>query len=139
VLELAATPIESLLDHQLVKLPELAIAQIAVSAGGTRRVFLRDSNTGRWSPSGLEREARELLGVIERLLSIRAQRIRTASEAGALTDPVEVEITPGGGSPERYVIGLDESAQVEVFQNDELQGELRDGLHQALLELVRGE
>jgi len=139
LLELAAMPLESLLDHQLLELPELAIARIAVSSGGTRRAFVRDSNTGRWSPSGLEREARELLGVIERLLSVRARRIRTASEAGRLTDPVEVTITPGGGLPERYVIGLDEAAQVEVFENDELQAELRAGLHQALLELVRGE
>jgi hypothetical protein len=139
LLELAAMPLESVLDHQLVKLPEVAIAQVAVSAGAARRVFVRDSNTGRWSPSGAEREARELLGVVERLLSIRAQRIRTPSDAGRLTDPVEVTITPGGGLPERYVIGLDEAAQVEVFENDRLQAELRGGLHGALLELVRGE
>jgi hypothetical protein len=99
-------------------------------------VFVRDAKNGRWSPLGESTEALELLPVVERLLSVRAERILPAGAKRTPSDAVEVTVVPGGGEAVRYAIGLD--AGQELFTDEKTQAQVVPGLHARLVALVRG-
>jgi hypothetical protein len=136
LLRLAETPLEELWDRQLVVLPELAVARIELAHAGKQRVFVRDAKNGRWSPQGQDAEALELLPVVERLLSVRAERFLPSAAKRTPSDAVEVTVVPSGGDPVHYAIGLD--AGQELFVDESTQAHVVPGLHEQLVALVRG-
>jgi hypothetical protein len=133
---LAETPLEALWDRQLVALPELAAARIELAWGGKTRTYVRNAKTGRWSPPDRDVEARELLPVLERLLSVRAERILPATERRAASDVVEVTLVPAGGDPLHYKLGRD--AEHELFEDATTQAYVVPGLHAELVALLSG-
>ena len=134
LLTLAETPIETLWERQVVGLPELGVARIELAYGGKTRTYVRNAKTGRWSPPDRDVEARELLPVLERLLSVRAERILPIGEKHTASAAVDVTVVPSGGDVVKYKIGLD--GEHELFEDATTHAYIVPGLHAQLVALM---
>jgi len=122
----------------LIELKEIEAHAIELRQGERVRRYERDGR-GRWTPAGVELEAKALLPLVDGLLHLRAQRwlAPPAGEApAALEEPIELVVTDTRGRAQRATIGLGLGGRVEA----EIEGEraqLRDELYAQLLELLR--
>lgn len=106
VARLALRPAAELVGRQMIQIPELGVTSIELSRGEVRRVFVRDGNTGRWSPKGADAEApKAFLKCVERLLSLRADVAVGPGEAFELAEPWTVVVTDGGNVRISYRLG----------------------------------
>jgi uncharacterized protein DUF4340 len=143
---LVSTPVEELLDRQIVKLPEVAVTRIELQGAGKSRAYVRNSK-GRWSREGIDAEAREFLKVVERVLSVRSERSASAAETEGMSDLVAVRILDAGSQVTSYELGRAPSApsgtpgEERVFiVRGERRGLLANpALHRDLLELLRAD
>lgn len=111
-------PLEDFFDRQLVQLPERGITRIEIRRGEFERSFVRDAKTGVWSPRGLTEEApKEFLKCIERLLSLRADRVLPASTDASLRSAFEITLVDGGEVHTRYRVGLESGGDGVVFED----------------------
>ena len=103
----------------IVELVEIEQQELRLARGDASKRYVRGSK-GLWTPPGIEIEARELHGVLDGLMIVRAAKHLAPEEAGPLADPIEVEATAIGGGKVKFVVGLapgaaeGERAQVEV-------------------------
>ena len=103
---LAAMGWVDFVERQLIQLPEKAIARIELTHGSVKRFFVRDSESGRWSPEGVDSEApKTFLKCVERLLSLRADTVVAPDAAFELTDPWQISVIDGGSVRTTYRLG----------------------------------
>jgi len=93
-------------ERQMIRLPEQGIAAIELSRLGVTRVFVRNAESGRWSPKDADVEApKSFLKCVDRLLSLRAD-VATAPDVPLdLVDPWQVVVVDGGNVRVTYRIG----------------------------------
>lgn len=109
LIELVKTPARSLWRLVVVELVETEQEELRLTRGETARRYVRGSK-GLWTPPDLEIEARELHGVLDELMIVRATKHLGTEEAGKLADPIEVEVTSTTGLKVKYVVGIAEGA-----------------------------
>lgn len=137
--KIADVHFDDLCERDLVKLPELGIGSIELTHGGVKRKFVRGGR-GRWSPEGVDTEApREFLKVVDRVLSLRAQRLFPPMQGPELADPVEVVITDGGGKVTRYTIGRATGEEIGLYDNELRRAEVAFELHRDLAAVFAGQ
>lgn len=119
LLDLLKTPARDLWRLVVVELVEIEQQELRLARGDASKRYVRGSK-GLWTPPGIEIEARELHGVLDGLMIVRAAKHVAPEEVGPLADPIEVEATAIGGRKVKFVVGLapgaaeGERAQVEV-------------------------
>jgi hypothetical protein len=106
LLELARTDPRSLRSDVLHQVPELEVAQVRLVAdwADARRTWGRDER-GRWIPEGSTAEARDFARLVDRILTVRAERLLEPSEELEGTQPVVVALIDKGGAT-RYAFVL---------------------------------
>jgi hypothetical protein len=115
LLEVARIDPRSLRSDELHKVPELEVAQVRLVAewAGARRTWGRDER-GRWIPEGSTAEARDFARLVDRILTVRAERLLEPAEEPEGTQPVVVAlIDRGGATRQAFVLqrlsGLEET------------------------------
>jgi hypothetical protein len=121
---LAERETSTLADRQMIKLPELGIAAIELSRGDFARVFVRDPETGRWSPRGVDAEApKAFLKCIDRILSLRADVAVAPDAPFELREPWQVVVVDGGDVRTTYRLGaLASDPAVHGFDAGQVRG-----------------
>lgn len=103
--ELARTRRESLESKQVLRLRELDLVLASLSGAGTARKYVR-SPKGRWSPEGVDQEARDFALLVDRLIGLAAVRWVGADEGGDLADRLTVGFTDAFGNVSQFTLGL---------------------------------
>jgi hypothetical protein len=99
LLELARTDPRSLRSDVMHQVPELEVAQVRVVAewAQARRTWGRDER-GRWIPEGSTAEARDFARLVDRILTVRAERLLEPGEEPEGTQPLVVALLDRGGA-----------------------------------------
>jgi hypothetical protein len=103
-IELARMPRAKLESREVLKLRELDLVRASVVGRGVARRYVR-SPKGRWSPDGVDQEAKAFGLLVDRLIAVRAERWLGSGEGGELTDPIAIDFTDGFGNVAAYRIG----------------------------------
>lgn len=137
--ELAATPLEALLDPRLVTVEEIYLSALRIEGAGALSRFVRDER-GRWSRAGEDAEALELLPLLDPLLFLRAAEHLDAGASVPLEQPLRVVFEHADGREVAYTLGLGAGPDGALRAEVELEGVravLREGaLHRRVLALL---
>lgn len=113
LLEVMKTPARTLWRLVVVELVEIEQQELRLTRAGVSKRYVRGSK-GLWTLPDLKLEAKELHGVLDGLMIVRASEHVAADAAVPLTDPIEVEATSTIGVKVKFVVGIVEGeAQVE--------------------------
>ncbi len=94
--ELVSAPADRWRSLELLSVEEIDVVRLTLRRGERARSFIRGER-GRWTPAGEEREAVELLGVLDPLLFLRAVRYLQPDAPGPL-ELIEVNLERRDGS-----------------------------------------
>ncbi len=130
---LATQSVDGLRSRQVLKLRELDLRQAGIKRGDRERHFIR-SDRGRWSPDGVDQEAKQFAEVVDRLISVRAKNWLASSDDGALTDSIAVTFKDAFGNLTRYSLGRLDARVVCEFdgRRAEVEADLLDLLAKLL-------
>ncbi|MCE9594843.1 MAG: DUF4340 domain-containing protein [Planctomycetes bacterium] len=103
-IELARTTRASLESREVLRLRELDLVRASITGLGSVRKYVRSSK-GRWSPDGVDQEAKEFALLVDRLIAVRAERWLGPDEGSAPTDVLAVDFTDGFGNVAAYRLG----------------------------------
>lgn len=115
LLGILKTPARDLWRLVVVELVEIELQELRLTREGASRRYVRGSK-GLWTPPDLEIEAKELHGVLDGLMIVRATKHLGTEDAGSLADPIEVEATSTSGGKVKFVVGIAEGAVGERVQ-----------------------
>ena len=139
LLEVLKTTPHDLWRLVVVEVFELEQRELHLARAGVSKRYVRGSK-GLWTPPGIEIESKELHGVLDGLMIVRAARHLGGEEAAPLADPIEVELTSTGGATMKYTVGIAESAAEGERAQVEVEGRravLKDqGLHARLAAIL---
>lgn len=130
--ELAATPAVEFRSKQLLDLVENRLTRLRIAGAAGERAFTRDGR-GLWHPEGEEREAEELLALLDPLIFLKAEGY--PESAPELEAPLELVFEDFEGGETRLRIGagtldgrpaslVEMGGVVAELQRAELHGEL---------------
>ena len=87
---------QDLRSTRLHRVKELAARQVHVSSG-SRKTLFRQDDRGRWMPADSEVEARNFALMVDRILSVKAERFLDGAEDRTGRDPIAVSIVGDTG------------------------------------------
>jgi len=109
LLDTLKTPARGLWRLVVLDLVEVDLQELSLSRADATRRYVRSSK-GLWTPPGIGIEAKELHGVLDGLMIVRATKHLGPEESAALADPIRVEASSTGGGKVKYVVGIAEGA-----------------------------
>ncbi|MCC6406226.1 MAG: DUF4340 domain-containing protein [Planctomycetes bacterium] len=130
---LARTTRAELESRQVLRLRELDLVLASVAGAGQLRKYVR-SPKGRWSPDGVDQEAKEFALLVDRLIGLRAERWLGESDGGALVEPIAVTFTDGFGNVTPFTLGRLGERSVAEFAGR--RAEVDAGLHAEVAKLL---
>jgi hypothetical protein len=104
ILDWLAKPAHAFWSLTIRETSEADLARIALERGGRKRVFVRNAR-GLWVPEGGELEARELRGVLDPLLFLKASEHLGRGPNAALGEALRVELTDEGQRTAAFTFG----------------------------------
>ena len=105
LVELTETRPEDLLDPQLLAVEELLLSGLRFEHGDLVLRYTRDER-GRWHPAGEDREATELLPLLDPLLFLRAAEHLDPEQSPPLDEPIRVVFERSEGDELEALLGL---------------------------------
>jgi hypothetical protein len=94
----------SLESRQVLRLRELDLVLASVTGLGSSHHYVR-STKGRWSPEGVDQEARQFAALVDPLIGLRAERWVARDDGGSLGEPIVVEFKDAFGNVASVTFG----------------------------------
>lgn len=135
ILATMKTPARNLWRLVVVELAEVEMQELSLTRGEVSKRYVRSSK-GLWTLPDLKLEAKELHGVLDGLMIVRASRHVAKEEAVPLSDPIEIEARTSSGVIVKFVVGIVEGEGQVEFEGR--RAVLKDqDLHERLVAILK--